>query len=77
MFHSPLPQPPKYGYSFVPSVCEHCFCEESKSHWNVPKPDHETCCNCGTSRRQAPFGGVEDGWEFEQGQWHHEAFSDD
>ncbi len=47
---TPLPQPPLYGFRFVPSVCDHCFCIHvpAESFAGIhDKPDHEQCCNCG------------------------------
>lgn len=53
---SPLPPQPLFGFRFIPSVCEHCFC----GRWESPvfggvkaTVDHEICCNCGAHRAVA------------------------
>jgi hypothetical protein len=45
------PPQPAFGFRFVPSVCEHCFCRPINSAWD-PQDGHEECCNCGVRRVQ-------------------------
>ncbi len=70
----PLVPIPKFGYSFLPTNCEHCFCKEpervSPYSWKKWTDDtHLVCCNCGIEKLKP----VDPGWTPE----HHEAFSDD
>ncbi len=61
-FCAPLPPQPAFGFRFVPSVCEHCFCQPAgpvlfeSGHLGgvgetaINEPEHEQCCNCGVRR---------------------------
>jgi len=87
---SPIPIPPLYGFRFVPSVCDHCFCEyhEADTFGGVQTtPDHEGCCNCGTRRAISPLSHhvtehvLDDlrdaGVDHNHVEWDHDAFLDD
>lgn len=87
---SPLPPFPLYGYRFVPSECDHCFCEyhEAEIFGGIQTgPDHEGCCNCGTRRAISPISHevsahvLDDlrdaGFNRDEIEWDHDAFLDD
>jgi hypothetical protein len=44
---------PAYGFRFVPSACEHCFCRVVSDRAIPLESDlHEECCNCGVRRKK-------------------------
>jgi|ERR1039458_3473383 hypothetical protein len=51
-----LPPPPAWGFRFVPTACEHCFCMPlgEWDHAVTKAGDHEQCCNCGVRRLKDP-----------------------
>jgi len=63
---SPLPPQPLFGFRFIPSVCDHCFCQTFEAQelgGEKFAPDHQGCCNCGAQRAivtQAPDVFVDD-----------------
>jgi len=45
-----LPPQPAFGFRFVPSVCEHCFCRDAEPVAWFTDRVHQECCNCGVRR---------------------------
>jgi hypothetical protein len=46
----------RFGYSFLPKDCDHCFCERHPARVyggvkaGIDSFDHDGCCNCGIRR---------------------------
>ncbi len=55
MMPTPLPPQPAFGFRFVPSACEHCFCRDAEPVAWFTDRAHQECCNCGV-RRVKPTG---------------------